>query len=207
MKKHIIFDFDDTISSSCEHNQKLFAESILVHKANCDRDYLNDLHYRSRGKDMWTQFDEVIKKYSLPLKAEQLVKENELLHQKQADKVRIFVGFEELLKKLKSSGKVISLCTNRNKKSLDLILKKNKIHRYFDNIVSCIDEGHEKPDPFCLTMLLKKYPMISKSESIYFGDSKTDAEFAKASKIDFLIIDHYLNDKKVYKSLLESLIF
>jgi len=55
-----------------------------------------------------------------------------------------------------------------------------------------------------LIKLVEKYPTISKNQTIYFGDSKTDAEFAANAGIDFLIIDHYLNKKQFYTAVLES---
>ena len=68
--------------------------------------------------------------------------------------------------------------------------------------ISCTDAGHEKPDPYCLNKIIAESGK-AKSEFIYFGDSKTDYEFAKAAGIDFLIVDHYLNEKKFYKMMLE----
>ena len=114
----------------------------------------------------------------------------------------ILEGVEELLIHFKKYGKVLSICSNRDKVSLDLILKKHGLAKYFDNIISCVDIGHQKPDAFCLVNLLKKYPQISNDETIYFGDSKTDEEFAANAGIDCLVVDQYLNRKKFYALLL-----
>lgn len=116
----------------------------------------------------------------------------------------MYEGFEDILKHFKKLGKTISLCTNRAKGSLKLILERNKLTQYFDNVISCKDAGHEKPDPYCLAKLLEKYPNIKREEIIYFGDSKTDAEFAQNAGIDYLVIDHYLNKKQFYVLILGS---
>jgi len=53
---------------------------------------------------------------------------------------------------------------------------------------------------------MKKYPDIKVEETIYFGDSKTDAEFAQNAGIDYLVIDHYLNKKQFYSMILNSFV-
>jgi len=63
--------------------------------------------------------------------------------------------------------------------------------------------GHEKPDPFCLNQIIQKYD-DPKESFVYFGDSKTDKEFAEAAGIDFLIIDNYLNKNNFFKILLQG---
>lgn len=204
MKKHIIFDFDDTISSSYEHNQQLFVDTFLPYKPDIDQDYVRKVHFVNRGRSMEEQFDDVIRKFKLNVPAKQLVEENELLHQKKANEIKTFDEIEDILKHFRRLGKTISLCTNRAEGSLRIILENNKLTQYFSNIISCKDAGHEKPDPYCLLELLKKYPDISHAEVVYFGDSKTDAEFAQNAGIDYLVIDHYLNKKQFYTLALGS---
>lgn len=198
MKRHVIFDFDDTISSGYEHNQQLFVDTFLPHKPDIDQEYVRMVHYSSRGRSMDEQFKNVIDKFHLKVSVEQLAAENEELHKQNASEMKMFPGLEDLFKHFKSMGMIVSLCTNRAKGSLELILTKNKMLHHFDNVISCRDEGYEKPDPYCLNMLLDKYPDIDKSEAIFFGDSKTDADFANNAGIDFLVIDHYLNKKSFY---------
>lgn len=204
MKKHIIFDFDDTISSSYELNQQLFVDTFLPHKPDIDQDYLRKLHFEKKGTSMIDQIQEVRDKYNLKPNVETIMKENEILHQQRSVEATIFDGVENLLVHFKKRQKIISLCTNRAYESLILILRKNNLEKYFDNIVSCLDNKHEKPDPYCLKELLDKYPNIDKGETIYFGDSKTDALFATNADIDYLVIDHYLNRKLFYSIILES---
>ena len=204
MKKHIIFDFDDTISSAYEHNQQLFVDTFLPYKPDIDQDYVRKVHFVGRGTSMNLQFAEVINKFGLNVSIEQLVDENEKIHQVRSNEVKIFGGFDDILKHFKKLNKVISLCTNRAEASCRMILENNNLVDYFDNIISCKEAGHEKPDPYCLLELLKKYPDIPADQYIYFGDSKTDASFAQAAGIDYLVIDHYLNKKQFYTLMLGS---
>jgi HAD superfamily hydrolase (TIGR01509 family) len=203
MKKHIIFDLDDTISASYEFNQQMFVDTFVPYlpkMTKVQEQYLRDLHYNTRGKAMHLIFEDACKYLDIHKNPMELVNENEEMHAKNIERVKCFDGAQDFFRKLKENGRILSVCTNRQTKSLNKILKKNKLFKYFDNIISCTDEGHEKPDPFCLLQLIKKYD-IPKSQYIYFGDSKTDFEFASNAGIDFLIIDQYLNRKQFFKSM------
>ncbi len=206
MKTHFVFDFDDTLTNSYDVNQQLFVDTFIPHVADVDQQYLRDLHYRSRGKSMHLQFEEAVRYLKLDLDPQQLVDENENLHISNADKFNCMSAFEstkELLEMLKSRGKKISICTNRQYGSQKKILENNGLCGYFENIISCLDEGHEKPDPYCLIKLFEKYSE-PKDNYIYFGDSKTDHDFAINAGIDFIIVDQYLNQKKFFKLVLQA---
>jgi len=152
---------------------------------------------------MQSQFEQAIQHFSLNQKPSKLVHQNEKLHIQNVDEIKVFDAVKQIFQKIKSSDRKISICTNRQTKSLLKILKNNNLENHFDNIVSCSDAGHNKPDPYCLNQLIKKSNQ-PKKEFIYFGDSKTDYLFAFNAGIDFIIIDHYLNQKKFYKMIIES---
>lgn len=206
MKKHFIFDLDDTLTNSYEINQQLFVDTFTTVDKTADEVFLRDLHYRSRGMSMHLLFEEAVGHFGWDLDPKALVKQNEDMHINSAEKFAKMHTFDaaiELLDALKANGKLISVCTNRQYGSSKKIFEMNNMSHYFEHVVSCSDEGHEKPDPFCLNALMEKYNE-PKESYIYFGDSKTDRDFAKGAGIDFVIIDQYLNDKRFYKMVLAS---
>lgn len=205
MKKHFIFDFDDTISSSYEHNQNLFVETFLpyIEDKDFDDSVLRKIHKQNRGAGMKMQFQMGIEALDLDLKPEKLVKENEQIHVDKFKKITIFRSVHDLFTKIKDLGKKISICTNRQYTSLNAMIDYHDLRKYFTYIVSCKDEGHEKPDPHCLLDIVKKEGN-DLEDFIFFGDSKTDYEFATNAKIDFIIVDHYLNEKGFYDMIIKS---
>jgi phosphoglycolate phosphatase len=206
MKTHFIFDLDDTLTSSYDFNQQIFVDTFLPYKSELnevEEKYLRDLHFQSRGKSMHLQFEEAVKFLNVEVDPLELVKVNEKLHIDNVHKIGSFESVHELLEMLKSNNKMISICTNRQYGSLMKILNGNNLTKYFENIISCADEGHEKPDPICLLKIIEKYN-VPKEEYLYFGDSKTDYEFANNAGIDFVIIDQYLNQKKFFKTILQA---
>lgn len=205
MKKHLIFDVDDTLTNAYELNQQLFVDTFLAHNKKVDQNYLRELHYFSRGTAMHLQFETAVKHLNLNLDPEKLVAENEIIHQNSVDRLTMFDDVRSFFKQLKADGKKVSLCSNRQYGSLNKIIEKYDIGQFLDNAISCADEGFEKPDPTCLLRIIEK-DGLSKDNYLYFGDSKTDSEFATNAGIDYIIIDHYLNQKKFYKLILQMLI-
>ncbi len=205
-KKHFVFDLDDTITDSYDFNQQMFVDTFLpyldVSNVGTDK-FLRDLHYNGRGTSMHTHFEEATQHFSLNLNPVDLVRENELLHIKNVDKIKIFDAVAEVIAGLKTANKKVSICTNRQTESLMKILDNHGITSHFSNIISCSDAGHEKPDPYCLLELVEKSGE-PKEDFIYFGDSKTDYLFARDAGVDFIIVDHYLNEKKFYKMILQA---
>ncbi len=202
-KKHFVFDLDDTITNSYEFNQQMFVDTFLLYQPDVDQEFVRDIHFTSRGKPMEEQFTKVIKHFDLKLDPAKLRDENERMHTKNYQQITVFDAIVEMFAKLKHQGKKLSVCTNRQYDSLNAILKHNNLFQYFDDVVSCLDEGYEKPKPDCLLNIIAKHGG-TKADYIYFGDSRTDYEFAKAAGIDFIIVDHYLNDKRFYQMLIES---
>ena len=149
-KTHFIFDLDDTLTNSYEFNQQMFVDTFKPYTADFDEPFIRDLHYRSRGKAMHLQFEDALKHLKIQADPQTMVKENEQLHIEKVDDITIFDDVKELLELLKSNNKLISLCTNRQSGSLEKILKNNGLENYFENVISCIDAGHEKPDPLLL---------------------------------------------------------
>ncbi len=202
MKTNFIFDFDDTLTNSYDFNQQMFVDTFLPHSPDIDQLWLRNLHFTTRGKAMHLLFQEAIDHFDLKLNAVKLTEENELLHQEKFEQIKFFEGTQELLDSLKSKGKKVYICTNRQYGSLNKILEKNQLRQYFEKVVSCKDEGHEKPDPFCIHKIIEESGQ-PKENFMYLGDSRVDYDFAEAAGVDFVIVDHYINKKQLFKMLME----
>lgn len=203
MKKHFVFDLDDTLTNSYEFNQQMFVDTFVPHFPDISTEILRDVHKATRGQSMDAIFKRFIDELKLDVSSDQLREENEKLHQEKVKDITLFEGLIDLFKEISKQDKKVSICTNRQYGSLQRILEFNKIESFFTHVVSCRDEGHEKPDPFCLLEIIENEGG-NKEEFIYFGDSETDSMFAKNADVDFVIVDHYLNDKKFYRNLVKS---
>jgi FMN phosphatase YigB (HAD superfamily) len=208
VKKHYIFDLDDTLIDSYSANRQLFInvfDGILDVKDKEITNSLKDLHDQCIGGTMRDQFEKAIEKFSLKAGIEDLLKKNEELQLSYAGNMKLFAATKELMTILKKKRKILTICSNRQLSTLTSILKTTGIDGIVENVISCSDIGHAKPDPFCLNEIVLKYNS-AKEQFIYFGDSKTDKIFAEAAGIDYLIIDNYLNKNNFYKLILQAFI-
>lgn len=205
-KKHMVFDLDDTLIDSYGFNQQMFVEtfySFVKKMAEGQKRYLRELHYVSRGQPMMDQFKRAAAYLKLDVDPQKLVAVNERLHHENISNVSLFAGIGDFIKAVKLTGKKVSICTNRQKLSLEKVLYKNGLSGVFSEVVSCADAGHEKPDPFCLLDLVNRSG-LKKDEFVYFGDSETDVKFATSAGVDYVVVDHYLNNGKFFEVLIKS---
>lgn len=207
MKRHYIFDLDDTLTDSYKFNQQIFVEAFSPYidiESKINQNYLRKLHLKSKGRSMYYQFSKAVKHFSLNINPEKLVTENEILQLKKVNSLGIFDSVKPFVKKLKETNKELSVISNRDKLSLNKILDNHNLGSFFTNIVSCVEEGHEKPDPHCLLKIIKE-SKLPKNEFVYFGDSETDKVFADNAGIDFMIVDHNLNQQRFYTTLIDMI--
>jgi len=73
--------------------------------------YLRALHHNSKGTSMHSQFEEVIKHFSLNISLNDLVQKNEEVHTKNVDRIGILDSVEDVIKILKANDKKVSICS------------------------------------------------------------------------------------------------
>lgn len=204
-KNHFAFDLDDTLVDGRLFCGETIARSLAKLIPDINKDLVIAIHDNIRGAAVPDLYKETIKQMGLNLDPakdlKKLLKYDSEIQIKEIHRLKIFDGVIDIFEFLKSQGKKLHMCTNRPMNSLTPALKYNKITKYFDTIVSCLDEGHKKPDPKCLLDVIEQHGG-KKQDFIYFGDSEIDCQFARNSGIDFIIFDQYLNEKNLFKKLI-----
>ncbi|MEM3616696.1 MAG: HAD family hydrolase [Candidatus Bathyarchaeia archaeon] len=87
-------------------------------------------------------------------------------------------GITEVLKTLRDMGLKIGICTVNSQKSVDYILKKFGISRFFDAVTPRDNVKNVKPNPEHLEATLKALE-VNPKETIVVGDSPADMKCAK----------------------------
>ncbi len=127
--------------------------------------YYNDLILKNLGVfDIVNNSDNQLFDYFVSIKRHWVLKE----------------GVRETFKKLKQSGKTISIISNFDSKLKDIVSFLN-IDEFIDNLHISQDEGFEKPDVRFYETFFKKYGLDIKN-SVYTGDSY-ELDFEPALKI------------------------
>lgn len=204
-KKHFVFDLDDTLVDGRLFCGETIARSLAKLIPDVNKDLVITLHDNIRGAAVPDLYKGIVEQMKLKIDLKEdltkLLEYDAEIQINEIHRLKIFEGVIDIFEFLKSNGKILHMCTNRPSNSLTLALKYNKITKYFDTIISCLDEGHRKPDPKCLLDIIKTSG--DKNEGfIYFGDSEIDCQFAKNSGVDFIIFDQYLNEKNLFKKLI-----
>ena len=200
-KNHFIFDLDDTLVDGRLFCGESMARAITQLEPHVNAKLVVDFHESVRGATIEDLFKMAIEEFGLKSKLEDLLQLDANIQMKEFSRMKLFDGVVDILKFLKESGKTLHVCTNRTMKTLEPILQGHVIKEYFEKIISCANAGYKKPNPKCLLDIVSRYGG-DKRDFIYFGDSEVDSEFAKNAGIEFIIFDQYLNNKNLFKKLI-----
>jgi HAD superfamily hydrolase (TIGR01509 family) len=204
-KKYFVFDLDDTLVDGRQFCGETIARVITRFDPGADFKKIIKLHEELHGLAVTDLYAAILKEIGLERKLggrfEEMLNLDKQIQTKDISRLKIFDGVPEILQFLKSQKKEIYMCTNRMKSLLDLALEYNGIRKYFTKVVSCLDAGFKKPNPACLERLVNESE-ANKQDFIYFGDSVVDSQFAQNAGIEHIIFDQYLNDKNIFKKLI-----
>lgn len=199
-KNAFVFDLDDTLVDGRQFCGETIARVITSINPSISFDLVCELHENMRGLTIVDLYTEILRELKIKANIKDLLQKDQTIQEENVDKMKIFDGVVEILEFLKSNNKKLYICTNRTKGLMEKVLEENGIIDYFDEVISCVDAGFKKPNPYCLIDLIQR-SKIDKNEFIYFGDSEVDSQFAKNAEIEHIIFDQYLNNKDVFKKL------
>ena len=199
-KNAFVFDLDETLIDGRQFCGETVARVVTSINPSIDFDTVVKFHDSIRGNAMEDMYSQAIKTFNLKSNVFNLLKLDRRIQEDNIDKMKLFDGVVEILEFLKNNHKKLYICTNRTKGLMMTIFETNHILPYFDEVISCIDAGFKKPNPYCLVDLIQRSG-IPAGEFIYFGDSEVDSQFAQNANIDHIIFDQYLNNKNLFKKL------
>ncbi len=140
-------------------------------------------------------FKDVINKYSL----EKIRKDYVKLYKKNFTyKIRLFPDVLKTLKVLKNKRIKMTILSNKLAYFIKKSCKYIGILKFFDEIIGRGDLKKDKPDPYPINYISKKY-MISKKNILLVGDSQYDAECAYRAGVDFFYLNYGYGDKEKTK--------
>jgi len=93
-------------------------------------------------------------------------------------------GVPEVLDTIKNLGFYMAISTNRST-TIPLLVKRFRLYKWFDKIVSALDVEKPKPDPEGVEKILRYFSLESR-DAIYIGDSKVDEEVSKNASIPLI---------------------
>jgi phosphoglycolate phosphatase len=97
-----------------------------------------------------------------------------------------YEGVTGALDWIKGEGVLMGVVTNKPEAPAIAILKTLKLEQYFETVVGGDTTSAKKPDPAPYQAACEKLG-IALSQSIYVGDSETDARTAEAANVPFVL--------------------
>lgn len=205
MKKHLLFDLDDTL---CNYTEAEISAKKLINK------YLNKIgikdteffweHYKNTNQILFNDFlqkkitkDEYrYTRFSKVLLSLGTFKENtpyilnDIFMRETNENIYLFNDVIECLDKL---SKIYNLfiITNGPSETQTLKIDRLGIRKYFNEIFISEEIGYSKPDPRLFEYIIENFDM-KKEEVLMIGDSiDHDILGAKNSNIDSILIDRF----------------
>ena len=110
----------------------------------------------------------------------------EYYDQHSTDLTAPYEGVTTALDRLRDDGVPMAVVTNKPEAPAIAILKSLKLDHYFQTVVGGDTTAAKKPDPAPYLAACKRLA-IAPSQTVYVGDSETDAATAKAANVPFML--------------------
>jgi len=101
---------------------------------------------------------------------------------------RIYEGGRELLEQLRSEGRRLGICTNKNHELTVEILEQLDLAKYFSSVAGERQGWPRKPDPAPLLEVVAELG-ASRRDALMVGDSGADVACARAAKMPVVVVD------------------
>ncbi len=189
MKELYIFDFDGTLVDSYRDSIKFF--NITLEQFN-----LPTFDMDVEGLD-YQIFREFIHEQIKGIEEEFM--QQFALNYKDSPQVNTYLyeGVYEVIEELQNRGITLAICSNREQKNLEELVKNFFNGISFKYISGTVNEEHCKPDPHRINEIIKN-ENIKKEKILYFGDKVADIEAAKAAGIDMILVTYGQGNDEAY---------
>jgi phosphoglycolate phosphatase len=191
--KLVIWDFDGTIADSVPGIHRTVNLMAKKYKIKMPISKIKVTKSVGAGLDKFLEllFAKEIKKYGL-----QKIKKDYLKIYRKNYKygLKLFKGIREVLKKIYKNKILNIIVSNKLRKSVKNSCKYLGINKYIKEIIGRGDLPKDKPHPYPILYLIKKYG-LKKNETLFIGDSQYDCEAAKRAKVKFVYLLHGYGDK------------
>lgn len=175
----VIFDLNGTILEDEDEYGKAF--NTVLKSLGIDS---KTKHPQEKGIDVKTNWDLLIKRYSINTNKNSFVLANETQREylKLIGEVNVKPGFDEFVDNLKNSGVKIGLATSNTWEVADKILSITNLYNVFDAITTSDEVVYSKPDPDIFTLCADKLG-LERENCLIIEDSAAGVTAAKRAGI------------------------
>ncbi|MEM1671808.1 MAG: HAD-IA family hydrolase [Archaeoglobaceae archaeon] len=167
--KAVIFDLDDTLVDFIPAKLKACEEVVKLAQRGSAEELLN---YFLRGKHGFEHYENIadfLRDHGV-FSQELFLQCCEVYEKTKLERIRVYPGIEEVLKRLKELGFKLAVVTDAENGKAISRLRKFNLENYFDAIVSADMSGKRKPEPDSILLALEKLG-VKVEEAVLVGDS------------------------------------
>ena len=192
-----MFDLDGTLLDSAE--DIAIAVNYAFRKLNLPEKSKEEVVSKV-GYGAKKLIEDLIPEYPEDVKEKALELFREFYHQNPVIYSKLYDYSEEILAKLKESGKLIAVVTNKYEELSKRILEKLGVLNYIDLVVGADTTSEKKPSPLPVFYTLQNLN-VNKEKAILVGDSETDVLTAKNAQVYSCLVLHGYGKKDLALSL------
>lgn len=178
MIKNFIFDVDRTLIDSYNPELETLKEALFI---VTKKKYSDEI----MSKLTMLTTDEFFKNLGIEKNSDTMNNINyywgNLLQKK---RLQFFDGVKQLLIALKEKGFFLGIVTSRTEEELNELDELLENINLFDVIITSDKVNHPKPNPESINVIINKFN-LKKEETIYIGDSESDALAARNASVYF----------------------
>lgn len=179
----VIFDLDGTVVQS----EGVWQNAV---RAIFDPEILSDIpYYGERGLQLRENIELIVQKNQLRAQVNPDVYYKLIVGEffNNFDAVELTPGFEELAARLNNEGKRLVLATNTDRDITLEVIKRLKIEKYFEFVISGEEVALRKPNPAIYIEAIKRLK-LPKERILVFEDSQAGSLAAELAELSRIIV-------------------
>jgi HAD superfamily hydrolase (TIGR01549 family) len=200
MLKAIIFDLDGTLIDSVNFWLSLYKKTAKKLNIKLDE---KEVSKRFGEKDV-----DILISLTPKEKREEAISYFYMLKEREKKRLNLkkFKFVDSVLKKIKEKKIKIGITTGNSKDIAEYIVKKNKLEKYIDYLVTHEDVKRGKPYPDMILKIIKHFK-VKKKDVLCVGDSLYDFKAAKRAKVKIGLVLTGVSDKEDVEKLKPNFVF
>lgn len=175
----IIFDFDDTIVSTKHKHIRSFIEAAKKSGLTIKKEEVKKIYGLPTLVMLEKIFPDETKSTLKKISLEKDKAYRKIVH---SEGIKLLPGIKSLLEHIRKKGVKTGIMSADKSKNIKLVLRKNGILEYFEEIIGADVVSSHKPNPDGLQKTAKKMKVKSKN-CVFVGDSEYDMLAAKRAKM------------------------
>lgn len=187
----VAYDMDNTlVNGNPTYAKYIWEPTVRYFKPHLPPEEFTKVPQLFSGKTVDEANIAFIKEYALDCTVEDFSRVRQQVRQNfRFEELPLFAGIVDVLELVKLTGSLQIIITNSQKETSKHILEAKGILGYFQEVYSCADMGHPKPDPFVIEVVEREQKVVT-TQIVYIGDTDIDRNFAENAHIDYFQVNH-----------------